>query len=345
MPRRAGWTAATLAALAATSCWAQETVVHVGVTKSLASATTMIAVEKGYFQDAGIKVQLTQLDSAANVITLLAQNRLQIVEGGVTAGFFSARERGMPISIVADRASSPLNHKLLVRSDLSDTIKSIADLKGGSIASNGAGTVTTYEIGKILASAGLNVKDVDIKIMSFPQMGVALTSKAIAAALAIQPWASEYVDQGMARVVADPDDYADPRPLTIAVNMINTDWAKSNPQLARDYYTAYERAAYDYCQAYHHGPNRAEVVDIIVKTGIEDRPETLNRYPWPARNPNGHVNKPGLLDMREYFKKRGPATRETPIDDFVDYQYVDYATSKLGPFDLQNKQSPLAGCR
>ena len=336
---------AGLLALCAVAARAGDTVVRVGVAKGIGTGTTMIAVEKGYFHDAGIKLQLQELDSAANATTLLAQGQLQVVEGGITVGFFNALERGMPISIVADRVSTPLNHKLLIRADLADKVKSIADLKGRSVGSNGAGTVTTYEVGKILASAGLGVKDIDIKILSFPQMGIALTNKAIDAALVIQPWASQYVDQGIAKVVADPDDYADPKPLTIAVNMVNTDWAKANNRLVRDYFVAYERAAYDYCQAYHHGPNRAEVVDIIVKTGMEDRPEVLNRYPWPARNPDGHINAPSLMDMQKYYLKEGLVAKELPLDRLVDYQYVDFATSKIGPFSLINKASPLEGCR
>ena len=40
------------------------------------------------------------------MIALLAQNQLQIVEGGISAGYFNALEKNLPITIVIDRVSS-----------------------------------------------------------------------------------------------------------------------------------------------------------------------------------------------------------------------------------------------
>ncbi len=342
--------ARAIAVTAAVACatplaHAQEKVLRVGIAKALATAATMIAVEKGYFRDAGIRIEIEELDSAANVMALLAQGQLQVVEGGISVGYFNGIERGLPITIVADRVSTPLGHRLLVRKDLAGTIKSPADLKGKIIASNGPGAVTTYEVAKILAAGKVGIKDVDIKVLSFVNMGVALTNKAIDAALVIQPWASQYVDQGVATVLADPDDYADPKPLTIAVNLVNTDWAAKNRDLVRAYFTAYQRAVHDYCQAYHGGKNRQEVIDIIVRTGLETRKDVLDRYPWPSRNPNGRINTPSLLDMQKYYLGEGLAQKETPVEKLVDNEFVDYATEKLGPFRLENTESKLEGCR
>ncbi len=332
-------------ACAISSAPAQEVVVKVGIAKALATAGTMIAVEKGYFKEAGVKVVIEELDSSANVMALLAQGQLQIIEGGISVGYFNAIERGLPITIVSDRVSTPLSHKLLVRPDLADKIKTPADLKGKMIASNGPGSVTTYEVAKILAKDNVSIKDVDIKILSFVNMGIALTNKAIDAALVIQPWASQYVEKGIAKVFADPDDYADPKPLTIAVNMVNTDWAAKNKDLMDRYYLAYSRGVREYCQAYHGGKNRQEVIDIIVRTGLEERPEVLANTPWPARNVSGRINIPVLLDMQKYYINEGLATRELGVEQLVNNQYVDAAAAKLGPFTVENANSKLEGCR
>ena len=336
---------AALVIAASAPVFAQETLVRIGIARGLGTATTMIAIEKGYFREQGIRVEVEELESAANVMSLLAQGALQIVEGGITVGYFNAIERGLPLSIVADRVSTPLNHKLLIRADLADVIKTPADLRGRAIASNGPGTVTTYEVGKILKSGGVGIKDVDIKILSFVQMGIGLANKAVDAALVIQPWASQYVEQGIAKVMADPDDYADPKPLTIAVNLINMDWAAKDKDLVKRYFLAYQKAAYEYCQAYHGGGNRREVIDIIVRTGMETRPDVLNRFPWPARNPNGRINVPSLLDMQTYYLAEGLVTKELPVEKLLTNEFVDYATQKLGPFKLENTASTLAGCR
>src|SRR5690242_8793701 len=76
----------------ATPAAAQETTVRIGIARALASAATMISIEKGYYKAAGIKVEIENIDSSANALALLAQNRLQLVEGGISAGFFNGLE-------------------------------------------------------------------------------------------------------------------------------------------------------------------------------------------------------------------------------------------------------------
>ena len=39
------------------------------------------------------------------------------------------------------------------------------------------------------------------------------------------------------------------------------------------------------------------------------------------------------------------STKEFPAERLVDSSYIDDAIKKLGPFELQNKDSKLPGCR
>ena len=97
---------------------AQEVTVKVGTVRSISTATILWGVEQGYFKDYGIKVMTETLDTAANSIALLAQNQLQLVEGGISAGYFNALEKNLPVTMVLDRVSSPLGHNLMLRPDL-----------------------------------------------------------------------------------------------------------------------------------------------------------------------------------------------------------------------------------
>jgi NitT/TauT family transport system substrate-binding protein len=136
-----------------------------------------------------------------------------------------------------------------------------------------------------------------------------------------------------------------PAPMTIAVNFVNTDWAARDPQLVRDYFVAYMRGVRDYCQAYHGGSNRDEVIDIAMRTGIEQRRELIDKYPWTARNPDGRVNTASMLDIQAFFVKEGLSLKQFPAERLVTSLYSDYAAAQLGPFVLQNQASKLAGCR
>ena len=133
---------------------AQETIVTVGMAPGIVAGVDLIAEAHGYFKDVGIKLELNDLDSSADAIALLAQNRFQVVEGGVSAGYFNAFEKDLPVAMVTSRVSTPVLHMLMLRPDLKDVIKTPKDLKGRIVATNGAGSVSTYEIGKISKPTG-----------------------------------------------------------------------------------------------------------------------------------------------------------------------------------------------
>jgi NitT/TauT family transport system substrate-binding protein len=332
-----------LAALAGAA--AAEDTIRIGMARSVSNGAELIAIEKGYFKEVGIKVEMDDIDTSANTIALLAQNRLQIVAGGISAGYFNALEKDLPVTIIADRVSTPIGHSLMLRPDLKDKVQTLAGLKGRIVASNGTGSVSTYEVGKMLETAGLQISDVDVKIFPFTQMALAFTNKAIDAAIVIPPFVSQFVDQRYAVDFAAPDALVKPTPMTIAVIMANTDWAKANPALIQNFYTAYLRGVRDYCNAYHGAPIKNEIVDLLIRHGSERRPELLHKYPWPARSPDGRINTASMLDMQDWFVKNGFSRVKFPAARLVDSRYADAAIQKLGPYVPTNPESKLEGCR
>jgi len=324
---------------------AQEATIRVGAVRSLSSIATVIGVEKGYYKDAGVNVEIETLGSSGDAMALISQNRLQVVEGGISAAYFNALAKDLPVIITNDRVSSPVHHELIVRSDLKDEIKSLKDLKGRTITANSRGAVNNYEIAKLLETVGLTLKDVEVKYIPFGQVAVALANKAVDAAMLVPPFGAQAVEKGFGFVLADSDDYIKPNPIVISVSFMNTDWAKANPDVARRYMVGYMRAVRDYCQAYHGGSNRAEIIDIAVRSGIERNRDVIDNLPWPARTPDGRVNVGSTLDLQKFYKQMGLIQQEFPAEKLVDTSLLDEANAKLGPFVLENKDSKLSGCR
>ncbi len=327
------------------AAWSQETTIRIGIARSTSNAAELMALKNGYFKEYGIKLEWDDIDTTANVIALLAQGKYQIVAGGISAGYFNALEKNLPITIVSDRVSTPIGHNLMLRPDLKDQVKTPKDLKGKVIASNGQGSVSTYEVGKILEKHGLTINDVELKILPFLQMSIAFANKAIDAAIVIPPFVWQLEEQKIALPFASVDELVEPQPMTIAVIMINTDWAKKNPQVVQNYFFAWLRGVRDYCQGYHGSAIRNEIVDELVKSGTERRPELLHKYPWPARSPNGNVNVASMLDIQAWYVKNKLANMAFPAERLVDTSFIDAAIQKLGVFELENKDSKLPGCR
>jgi NitT/TauT family transport system substrate-binding protein len=324
---------------------AEETIVKVGIARSTSNAAELMAIKRGYFEQAGIKLQWDDIDTTANVIALLAQNQYNIVAGGISAGIFNALEKNLPITMLSDRVSTPIGHNLMLRPDLKDSVKSLKDLKGKVVASNGQGSVSTYEIGKMLEREGLTIADVDLKIMPFTQMGIAFRNQAIDAGLLIPPFVWQLEEQGLAVPFASVDALVQPQPMTIAVIMANTDWIKANPDLVQRYMTAWLRGARDYCNAYHGGSDRQEVIDELVNSKTEPRRELLEKYPWPARSPNGSISTKSMLDINAWYVANKLSAQTFPAERIVNSTFIDAANRTLGPFQLENKDSKLAGCR
>ncbi len=317
--------------------------VKVALARSVSNGAMLIAVHKGYFKDENIDLELSDIDTAADALSLVAQNQIQIVGAGVSAGYFNALDRGLPVTITISRVAFPAGHNLMIRPDLKDEIKSMKDMKGRNIASNGPGSISTYEIGKMLEPHGLTLNDVNIKIFPFPQYAVAFANKAIDAGLVIPPWTVAYEKQNIAIPFGNADKLV-PGPVTISVNFANTDWLAKNQDAAVRFYKAYLKGGRDWCQGYHGAPIRTEIIDQLVKSKVETRREVLDGF-WTARPIDGRVNEKSMLDVQKFYLDQKMIKRTFPIDKVVDYTPIEAAAKQLPPFELINKASQLEGCR
>ena len=122
-------------------------------------------------------------------------------------------------------------------------------------------------------------------------------------------------------------------------------WAKANPDIAHKLFVAVGRGTRDYCQAYHHGPNREEVIAIMIKYGVAGDHDSLDKFPWQARDVNGRFNMASVLDVQDWYATDGYIKQKFAADKLVDPSYAEQAAKELGPFQLINKDSKLGGCR
>lgn len=323
---------------------APQTVI-VGEVPSVPAAAIYLAIEKGYFKEAGVDVQLEDINSSSTAMALLASNRMQVVGGGVAPNYWNALASGLPIILALERASSPLYHDVLIRKDLVGKIKTPADLKGRPVAEVSPGSSALYEVGQVLASAGLDLKDIDIKYIPFTQMGTALANGAVDAAFEVPPFGAIVVARGEGAKWIDPEDYIKVLPSSFVGYFANSDWIKANPETAKKFFVALVKGGRDYCQAYHHGPNRAEVVDVMFKYKVGTDRDQLDRMDWQARSPNGRFNVASVLALQDWFVKEGIVKEKFAAERLIDSEYADYAEKTLPPFKVINQSDPLKGCR
>jgi NitT/TauT family transport system substrate-binding protein len=333
-------------ALAAVAASAQtRPSITIGLVRSVPSASTYLALDKGYFREAGVDVKIETVDSAAKIIPFIAQGQVQVAQGGISAAYFNAVGDGLPIRLALEGGSTPVYHSVVVRPELKGQFKKIADLKGRPVALVAPGSSQDYQMGKLLGTVGLTLKDIDVKYMAFPQMAAALANKGVDAALEDAPFLEQVVAKKLGVRWIDPEDVIQPVPTSLLGYIVNVDWAEKNQALAKKLMVALQRGARDYCQAYHHGPNRDEVVEVMFKHKVLTDRQLLEEMDWQARSPDGRFNVASLTDQQAFFVKNGSVHKETPVAKLVDTAYADEVAKALGPFKLINDKSPLKGCR
>jgi NitT/TauT family transport system substrate-binding protein len=336
---------ALLLALASPAAAQQRIPITIASVPSVPSASTYLALDKGYFRDAGLDVTVERIDSLSKAVAMVATGRIHAAQGGISAGFYNAVAQGLPIIMALEGGSTPLYHQILVQNGLKDIIKTPADLKGRRVALSAPGSNAMYEMGMLLASAGLRLKDVDVRYIAFSQMAVALANGAVDAALMVAPFSDTAIEQKIGHPWLDPESLIPVLPMTNLAYIANVDWIGRNRDVAGRLFVALARAGRDYCQAYHRGPNRAEVIDTLINNKIVADRALLDRMQWQARNPNGTFSVTSLLSMQSFFRQEGLIEKELSADKLADGSFADAAAKELGPFELINKASILQGCR
>jgi NitT/TauT family transport system substrate-binding protein len=318
--------------------------VVIGNIPSLTGAPLYIAKDKGYYEALGLDVQLTNAGSPADQAALLTTNRLQLVGGAVTAGFFNAFARKLPVALVLSRAVSPVNHFLMARVALRGALKKPADLKGRIIAIDQTGTDLSYELLKTLQSAGLTLADVQVKFLPFSEQPAALATGAIDLALMVSPLQDATEAKGIAFRFLNTDPYITPRPMVASVLEMNRDWAAEHPEAAKNFIVATLRATRYYCDAYHHGANRADVVRILAKYSNVQDPDLIEKIDWTSMDVDGRISMDSIMDIQDFYLKDKLVSTRVPETDLAPPPWVAIARQTL-PAYRPAHDDHRPGCR
>jgi NitT/TauT family transport system substrate-binding protein len=331
MNRTVGWIA-SCCCLLASQTFAVETVTvsELGI---VADAPIYVAIEKDYFKERGIEARLMKFASAAETTAALSTGELQVSGGAVSAGLFNAFARGWPVRITMSRSRDMpgfSSNTMVVRSDLKDQIRSFGDLKGKKVAVNAPAAGLAFMLGRMLEAEKLNLQDVDLVYMPWPNMAVAFEKKAIDVGMMVEPFVAQYQERGLAVPFRRAADFFKKPPLEIAVILMNKEWMDKNFKLAGDFTLAYFKGLRDVYDAMMGGPARAEVVDILTRhTGVKEK-ALYDRMQWGYMDPNGHVQRDSLREQQDWHAKQGTVPKKVNIDEIVDERLVEYAIGQLG---------------
>jgi NitT/TauT family transport system substrate-binding protein len=277
---------------------------------------------------AGVSVEMVRLAGGPEILSQVATGQLQIGAAGMGAAGFNAVASNLPVEFVAPQHSGFLADYFTVRkATWGKDIKRIADLKGKPIALNIRGAAVEWMLEEALKTDGLTLKDVQIKLMPFPDMVPALESGAVEAGIVSEPFPTLAEEKGVAvRPLQRP---ANAKATPITAVFWNKDWAAKNPDLAHTVMTAYLKAARDL--ALDNGwksPRNIEVMtkytsakaDVIAKARAHVIDANLESDPAVLESMQKLADEMGYLKYKDLL----PASR------IFNFSYRDRAVREAG---------------
>jgi ABC-type nitrate/sulfonate/bicarbonate transport system substrate-binding protein len=307
--------------------------VKYAASQSVSSSGIFIGVERGYYKEQGIDVEIVPFSSAAEMIQPIAASQVDVANADTGAGIFNALGRGLPLRFVADGNHTEPGHSSLawvVRKDLIDggQIKDLPDLRGKRISPIAKGSLVDSLAFRTIERAGLQPSDLDIEYVTFPDVLPAFANKALDAAILTEPLVTTAVDQGLGVRWRGMDDLFGNFQSTLII--YSPTMSTQRQEVGKRFMVGYLRALRDYQAAFNEGKDLDAIVEILTKyTTIKD-PAVYKKIVVPAFSPNGEMNVQSIKDLQQWYVANGFVQNPVALDEFFDTSYLDYGLSVVG---------------
>ena len=227
----------TLAALAAASTLglprmargADPTALQLGTMGADGSAEPFYGADHNFFKDANFNVNITVMNNTAQLASAVAGGALEIGYGSVIP-LAQAHLRGLEFRVIAPALiyNAPALTNVILAGKNS-TVKTAADLNGQVVAVNGLRDLTQYEMQAWIDQNGGDVKSVKLIEIPFSEMGVALETGRVAAAISAEPFTTGALTQ--ARIIGNASE-------SVGKHYMVTGWFSTTSWLAKNAETA-----------------------------------------------------------------------------------------------------------
>ncbi|HYZ20417.1 MAG TPA: ABC transporter substrate-binding protein [Gaiellaceae bacterium] len=209
-----------------------------------------LGIRKGFFQQQGIEIKKTTLQSGNDVVLALANNNGDIGYLGFVPMYIAVTS-GIPMTLVAasevEGTSAADNwQNILVKG--SSSIRTPRDLAGKTIAVNALKGVGEVMIKAAMQKLGVSPTSFRLTALPFPQMRSALNNGQVDAIWTPEPFLSQAINIDGARSVMAPGPVLG-RYWPIGGYAARQAWRSSNPALAQRFRTAINRSL-SYAQAH-----------------------------------------------------------------------------------------------
>jgi len=304
--------------------------VRVGATGTQGEAGFYLAQAQGYFEQEGLKVDVSKTDQVQ--LPELLAGQIDVSYTPVSPGFYTAASRNVGLKIIAPAARQDADASglfLNVRKDLFDSgkVKAYGDLKGLKLAI--PNEQLKYVVAKLTAAGGPQPSDLDVVTLSFEAMTTSFGNGALDAGFMPEPLATAAAQKGLTVKWKSVGQIVPGEEQTVYVASPKV---AANRELAMKWTTAYLRGVRDYNDAFFKDRRRAEMVAILAKAVPVANPALYDKMSYTAMDPNGKVNVASLDDQMRWFVSAGLLQAPVDVSTLMDATLAEQAVAKLGAY-------------
>jgi NitT/TauT family transport system substrate-binding protein len=300
-----------------------------------ATSAIYIAVDKGYFEEEGLNVELERFNSGSKMIAPLGTGQMDVGAGEVGTAMFNAAHQGLDMKVVcsfAGQSKGFVGAPVVVRKDLYDSgeITEPEDFAGKKIGVNALRGMAEYRIAKVMEEGGLSVEDAELVTLPFPDMPGALANKALDAATMPGTHSDRAVNDGSAVVFRRGDEIAGD--IQTAVMYFGKRFLDpANKEVAVRYLEVYLKALREYLDDPDY--NNDENLAIISKyTNLP--PEVIKKLDRSYNDANCAFFKASMEDAQNYYISRGYTeySEPIPLSDIIDESFAEEVLRRIGEY-------------
>ena len=307
--------------------------VAVGALRFVSSGGLYLAIERGYFKDAGIDVELKFFEAAQPIAVAVVSGDVQFGLTGIAGGTLNLAGKG-GLKIIASQGAEkkgvPGNTLVVSNDAFGKGLTAPEKLAGASAAVTQVGSTFHYQLGQIAAAKGFELSKITIKpLQSLPNMVAAVKTGQVDAAILPPHIAGPMVARGEVKKIVALSDIADYQfgGLFAAPKTI-----ESSRDLSRRFVDAYRTGLKDYHGALmRFDASGQRLVDAAAQTAGEQ----IGKYVFPSDPPDVAAKK--VIAAAPYCDPEGRidvADLERQIAWYKSEKLVDAGVEAKGVVDL-----------
>ena len=320
--------------------------VSIGASPVLSSAGIFIAIERGYFAEEGIEADTTTFaSSGAELLPSLVKGDLDVGGGNISAGLYNAFNDGHGLRIVADKGTVMKDCGYLALIAAVDhvpdgDVSKFALKKGMKMGTTAPGVSQEIVTERWAQHYGLTLDDIEIVHLPYSGFLPALANGGLDATVQIEPHVAKAVAEGIAvRIAGDEVVYENQQSAAI---FFSEKFISERPEVAQGWMNAYVRGLRDYNDAFFHGHQYDETVELLTKWTKVKEVELYSQMVPVGLKPDGSLFTDALAADAQWLTDHEYVKAPVDMSLVVDTSFVEKANEKLGPYIPPKQEEPVA---